>query len=143
MSKPCYVYIVGHEHATFGYAVKVGITEALGGRMASLQTGSCEDLTLFYAARMPERQMAARAESLFHEIFDDRRIRGEWFGFPPGQAMFNLGNIVSRLAQETAALDPSDIGIAAAFEPFHEADYDTRAEWVNDWTTREEERAGA
>jgi hypothetical protein len=129
MSGPCSVYIVGHEHPIFGYAVKVGISESVGSRIAGFQTGNCEDLILFFFATLPDRATAMRAESLFHEMFDDYAIRGEWFAMSPDRATFMVGNIISDLA----------VPIPSAFEAFHAADYDMRADWVNDWAVRYEE----
>jgi hypothetical protein len=129
MSKPCNVYIIGHQHPVYGDAVKVGITSNLGARLASLQTGSCEPLCIFFTAMLPNKEAAARIERQFHDYFHDYRLRGEWFSMPPDRAMFMLGNLLSDV-----------IDARPAFEPFHVADYDTQADWVNDWCTRMEAR---
>lgn len=144
--KPCHLYLVGHEHNDLGYAVKVGITESLGGRLAQLQTGSCEELVLFYSFRLPSRSLAAEAERRFHEMYAPERIRGEWFSVEPGLAQFAAGSIVvgvldDRLPQYRDSYDYLDK--LFAFAPFHALDSDGQAAWVNDYCARNEAWRGA
>lgn len=138
--RECHVYIVGHEHATFGYAVKVGITEALGGRVANLQTGSCEDLRLFFSFKLPSREAAMRVERRFHTHFDDWCIRGEWFGMPPDGALMLLSFFVAEVLSETMPKElisfaRRDAGLLSAFEILDELPTEAHDRWNDEWTS--------
>lgn len=138
--KECYVYIIGHEHATFGHAVKVGITKSIGGRLASLQTGSCESLRLFFSFKMPNRESAMRVERGFHTHFDDRCIRGEWFGMPPEGALMLLSFFVAEVLSETLPKEllPSarmDAGLLASFDIIDQLPSGAMERWNDEWTT--------
>jgi len=142
-SKPCWVYVIGHQHAVHGDVVKVGISANVEARLGGLQTGSCEELTLFFCARLPDRDTAKQTESLFHSFYDDRRLKGEWFALEPGQAMFGLGTIISEIGRhlylpERFAEEKARMGIDEALAPFRDADDETQALWVNDYVEREE-----
>lgn len=136
--KPCHVYIVGHEHATFGHAVKVGITDSLGSRLAGLQTSNCEDLQLFFSFKLPNRMAALRVEQRFHHHFDDWCIRGEWFGMPPDGALMMLSYFVADVLSETIADEAvadarRDAGLAAAFDIVDYLPGDFQDRWNGEW----------
>jgi hypothetical protein len=140
MSRPCYVYVIGHAHETFGHAVKIGITESIGSRLAQLQTGSCEDLTLFFAFQLPGRNIAARVESEFHEKFEDWRIRGEWFGMHPNGAIMLLTFFIADILPKHYAREHlSDLrreaGLLDAFEVLDVLPDEFHAKWNHEWHT--------
>lgn len=118
----CYLYVIGHEHATFGHAVKVGIAGNIGARIASLQTGNPNELKLYFAFRFPYRELATRAERLFHESELAGPIRGEWVGRDPEEVLYYLTIIVSRVLRsyfdhdDELAKARKDAGLLDAFD---------------------------
>lgn len=138
--RECHVYIIGHEHSTYGHAVKVGIAESPAVRLTSLQTGSCEDLSLFFSFKLPNRQSAMTVERRFHEHFYDWRIRGEWFGMPPNGAIMLLSFFVAEILRETMpqAFLPSaraDAGLLTAFDILDRLPSDDQTRWTDEWTS--------
>jgi hypothetical protein len=136
--KPCHVYLVGHEHATFGYAVKVGISDSIASRLSSLQTGSCEELKLFFSFKLPTRAAALRVEQRFHQYFDDWCIRGEWFGMPPNGALMLLSYFVVEVLRETTSVEAlADVrhesGLRAAFDIIDYIPGDEQDRWNDEW----------
>lgn len=136
--KPCHVYIVGHEHATFGYAVKVGISDSLGSRLSSLQTGSCEELKLYFSFKLPSRTAALKVEQRFHEYFYDWCIRGEWFGMPPNGALMLLSFFAAEVLSETTPKEIISevrraVGLPAAFDILDNMTSDEQGRWNDEW----------
>lgn len=62
--------------AQAGDVFKIGSAGDVGVRLAQLQTGQAEQLTLVRAIRSDD---AAWLERLLHQQFEGRRVRGEWF----------------------------------------------------------------
>src|SRR4051812_49000977 len=97
MAEPYFVYLVGYEHATFGHALKVGISRNVGSRMAQLQTGNPDELRLFFSLSFETREIALQIERLFHESGLSGPIRGEWIGCKPSEAIFYLACITAHV----------------------------------------------
>lgn len=86
-----FVYVVaacseGHDAAP----VKVGSTQSLGDRLASLQTGNAAELRVAYFFRFPTREMASAHEKAFHDVMKKKRLKGEWFDIPPSEAVLAM-----------------------------------------------------
>jgi len=74
------VYVIGFEDQQFHGVVKIGVTNNIAKRLATLQTGNpwrLEVKALVY------RTDAFQYEAALHEYFDKQRMRmdGEWFDF--------------------------------------------------------------
>lgn len=139
MSKACFVYVVGHEHSVYGHAVKVGISDSVGGRIAQFQTGNCEDLNLHFAFKLPSRELALRVEADFHDKFSDWRIRGEWFGMPPDGAImlltFFIANTLCDGGRGNIAAMRRDAGLLDAFERLDVMPPEFHERWNDEWHT--------
>ena len=117
----CDLYVIGHEHQTFGHAVKVGIANNATDRLRSLQTGNAENLKLFFCFTFEDRKIAADVERIFHQSEMAGPIRGEWVGAPPDEVLFYLTIIISTvLARTYHASSISDVrrdcGLMRAFD---------------------------
>jgi len=75
ISERTFVYAIGSEDGP----VKVGITQNLGSRLRSLQTGSPQKLELIWVYTTWDRAVAQRMERQFHDVHADVRLTGEWF----------------------------------------------------------------
>ena len=93
--KTCDVYLIGHAHATFGHAVKVGVAGNAAARLSALQTGNIEDLKLFFSFTFDNRGIALEVERLFHLSELAGPVRGEWVGCNPVEALFYLNTIIA------------------------------------------------
>jgi hypothetical protein len=95
MNQGCDVYLIGHEHATFGHAVKVGIAQNASARLRELQVGNADDLQLYFCYRFEHRHLAADVERYFHLSEVAGPIRGEWVGCNPIEVMAYLNYIIA------------------------------------------------
>jgi hypothetical protein len=60
--------------------VKIGYASDVVARLSTLQVGSSDELTIYNTIKCPaNNKSAAELERIFHEIFADYRVRGEWF----------------------------------------------------------------
>lgn len=67
-----YVYFIGAD----GYdAIKIGFSVRPMARIAQIQSGSPENLTVLHM--VPAKK---KVEALLHTLFSPSRVRGEWFG---------------------------------------------------------------
>jgi Meiotically up-regulated gene 113 len=73
-SQPCHVYIIAD-----GYCHKVGIANDVARRLATLQTGHPNKLTLVRSFQLPSRAAAMAVESESHDWLARYRVGGEWF----------------------------------------------------------------
>jgi hypothetical protein len=73
-SRPCHVYIIAD-----GYCHKVGIANDVTRRLATLQTGHPNKLTLVRSFELPSRGAAMAVESESHDWLARYRVGGEWF----------------------------------------------------------------
>lgn len=63
-----------------GYgAIKIGIADDPGARLAQMQTGNSKELRLLLAVPFEERKVAYDLEQELHASLIEHRIRGEWF----------------------------------------------------------------
>jgi hypothetical protein len=66
--------------------VKVGIARNPWQRLAQLQTGQPQALSITSLLSLPGRAFAIDIERAFHAVKKARRLRGEWFDFSPDEA---------------------------------------------------------
>lgn len=59
-----------------GNRFKIGVTNNIEKRIASLQTGNAEPITLVH---IEERINPTKAEKYLHRCFHKNRLKGEWF----------------------------------------------------------------
>lgn len=75
-----YVYFI-----TDGNFVKIGIADRPGWRMAMLQTGNPNELTLLFTIPVPDSYhrtnniRVRKLEKILHNYFKDHHVRGEWY----------------------------------------------------------------
>lgn len=83
-----YVYVIAHVRDGEPVApVKVGISNNVAARLATIQTSCPGDLRLMHAIGMPHLQIAKEMEGCFHQLQREHRLRGEWFDLDPWQAL--------------------------------------------------------
>lgn len=73
--KEHFIYVIGRVEGP----VKIGITSALGARLATLQTGCPYKIEVIYARACRDRESALSHERAFHEDNAENRLAGEWF----------------------------------------------------------------
>lgn len=66
---------------------KIGISNNVVGRIASIQTGNPRKLSLVAAISIADRTIIKTLESALHEHYADRRLEGEWFDTSPVDAV--------------------------------------------------------
>lgn len=59
-----------------GNRFKIGVTNNIEKRLASLQTGNAEVIELVH---IEERKNPTKAEKYLHRCFQKNRLKGEWF----------------------------------------------------------------
>jgi hypothetical protein len=67
--------------------VKIGITENVHARLASVQTGHHRRLHALGVFGTPNREIARKLERGFHEMYKSHRLEGERFDIDPIQAL--------------------------------------------------------
>ncbi len=79
-SKPgeCYVYGItdGDGH------MKIGISTRPEKRLADMQVGQAEALSLAWKVKTPNRSVARSVEGRLHRFYRNANLRGEWFTVP-------------------------------------------------------------
>jgi hypothetical protein len=95
----CHIYLIAHVVSDrLAGPVKIGITNSLGSRIATIQTGNPREVTIAFSFATPNREIAATFERAFHEVFGAHRLKGEWFDIPPAAALEGMvANIRSGL----------------------------------------------
>jgi hypothetical protein len=83
MSEKVYLYVIG----CLNGPVKVGISSSPYVRMMSFQTGCPLKLELLHAEPMRNRAHALLHERMFHDVYEQDRIQGEWFSLHPELAI--------------------------------------------------------
>lgn len=73
-----------------GAPVKVGISNAPEKRLATINTASPFRVSLFRTFRLPNRNVAATLERMFHDVKKEHRLNGEWFQMEPTEAITGL-----------------------------------------------------
>jgi len=74
-----YVYFIQEGKGNHGN-IKIGKSNDVDKRLKSLQTGNPRKLTLMASIKCKSPDDAFKLESKFHLKFQDKQIRGEWFG---------------------------------------------------------------
>lgn len=67
--------------------VKIGITDNVRTRLASVQTGSHVRLEALAVFNTPNRDIARRMEGSLHQLYAEHRLEGEWFSIDPVEAL--------------------------------------------------------
>lgn len=80
--------------------VKVGITNNLTARLASVQTGSPNRLCIVHAFAAPNREVARALEGGFHEHMGEKRLAGEWFDVEPMHAVAVICVAIAQFLEE-------------------------------------------
>jgi hypothetical protein len=70
--------------------VKVGISNNVKSRLATIQTACPYPIDLAYVFECPDRDIAREIEKSFHAVKKDYRTHGEWFDFEPIEAIHIL-----------------------------------------------------
>lgn len=70
-----FIYVIGREQGP----VKVGITSSPGARLSTIQTGCPFKIEILHLRECRDRQHAIEHEEIFHGVYGDRRLAGEWF----------------------------------------------------------------
>lgn len=74
------LYLMGCSNPVGGESYfKIGITNSLGSRLASIQTGNPFKVSVLLALDFQDRSDALLLEKTFHEQNNDIRMEGEWF----------------------------------------------------------------
>lgn len=91
-SLPHFVYFIKNEAG----AIKIGITESLERRLKELQHGNSDELKIFCYISLPNRSVAYAFEFMFHDLFADFHMRGEWFNGDEIEKAINgeLGRVI-------------------------------------------------
>jgi hypothetical protein len=139
----CSVYLFGYPHGTFGHVVKVGISNSVYTRLASIQSHNPNQVIPHFHFDFPSRDMAYAIEQSFHRRFTHCSIRGEWFGMGESEALFMLSmEVVSHLSKRyegdaVRGLRKS-CGLLRAFEILDAASDENHEKWNNEWMDTEE-----
>jgi hypothetical protein len=88
------VYLV---KTVYGALVKIGISEDLVRRIATIQSCHFDELVFHRFWWVPGIAMASRVESGFKSRFAEYNIRGEWFDMSPAQAEKQVEAAINRL----------------------------------------------
>jgi hypothetical protein len=91
-----YVYAIGGADQNF---VKIGFSTDPKGRCRDLQTANPGPVGILWMA-----DGGILRETALHEYFADHHVRGEWFGFPDG-------NAVALISEAFAEMYPRPIGV--------------------------------
>lgn len=70
-----YLYVIGREEGP----VKIGITIALRSRLSTIQTGCPFPIEILYWRILPNREIALDIEQCIHQVWEEKRLNGEWF----------------------------------------------------------------
>jgi hypothetical protein len=139
----CSVYIFGYPHAQFHHVVKVGISNNVFARLASIQSHNPDCVVPHFHFDFTSRDEAFAIEQEFHRRFNHFGIRGEWLGMGEYQAIYLLSIvIVRRLAARYVGDDLRSIrescGLLKAFAILDECESDEIATYERDWNETEE-----
>jgi hypothetical protein len=79
-----HLYIVARKQGEeFLTPAKIGFSNQVMARLASLQSGSAFEIAPVFAFRLPSRDFAQAIERQAHQCFQPRRAMGEWFDVDP------------------------------------------------------------
>lgn len=70
-----FIYVIGREQGP----VKVGITSSPGARLAAIQTGCHFKIDILHLRECRDREQALEHEEIFHSVYREQRLNGEWF----------------------------------------------------------------
>lgn len=86
-----YVYVAQVESG----AIKIGASNDVQSRIAELQTGNHERISLIYQMEFPSLEIAYEVESIFHRRYADYNIRGEWFSKDASELILDIEAITN------------------------------------------------
>ena len=81
--KQHYIYVIGREEGP----VKVGVTSSPAGRLATIQTGCPFKIEILHLRECLDRDHALEHEQIFHSVYSDERLSGEWFDLEAAYAI--------------------------------------------------------
>jgi hypothetical protein len=73
------VYFINEENSD---KIKIGYTTDLNSRLSTLQTGNSSKLIVLKTHECKTPKEAFDVEQLYHKIYSNNHIRGEWFNIP-------------------------------------------------------------
>lgn len=109
---PTYIYVIGRKQGP----VKVGISNAPGSRLGSIQTGCPFKLELLFAVEAKSRDKAIKHERTFHQVYAKQRLSGEWFDL---EAELAIEGVETELLQDEY-FEAERTEKAAAYEAYGE-----------------------
>lgn len=112
----------GRENEPLG-PVKIGITSNVASRLAGVQTGQHRKLHALAVFGTPNREIARRLESSFHEQLGSKRMEGEWFEMDPIRALETLCEMLRYYFQKM----PECIDVVGI--PFYEREIKVMQAW--------------
>lgn len=81
--KQHFIYVIGREEGP----VKVGITSSPNGRLSTIQTGCHFKIEILHLRECRDRDHALEHEQIFHDVYRDERLSGEWFNLDAAHAI--------------------------------------------------------
>jgi hypothetical protein len=119
----CYIYIIAHKakDGTIRGPVKVGITNSLDSRFATIQTGNPTPLALAFWLATPDKNIARSLEHAFHTVYAKKRLNGEWFDMPAYAALRGMCENMRAALQHFLGDDPELLAQAFEFSRLNEA----------------------
>lgn len=138
MREECGVYIFGAPSMTFGYTVKVGMSNNCGYRLIQVRANNPEDVKYHFHFTFANRDLAREVERTFHDLMDGWHIRNEWFDLYHEEALFMLAMVVVRVLsrryqQPALAIARRECGLLRAFEITDRLSDEFQSAWNNTW----------
>jgi len=139
----CSVYLFGYPHGTFGHVVKVGISNNVFSRLATIQSHNPDSVVPHFHFNFPSRDLAYAIEQEFHRRFSHRCIRGEWLSLQENEALYLLSIAVVRHLSTRYTGDQlremrKACGLLRAFNILDEQPDADQAVWADAWHVTEE-----
>jgi Meiotically Up-regulated Gene 113 (MUG113) protein len=93
-----YVYIMAEINDGRASApIKVGISRSYHARFRTISTASPLNVEGMLALPLPNRELARIIESCFHQMYEKKRLRLEWFDVDPLEAAIALCTLIKEL----------------------------------------------
>lgn len=110
------LYVIG-QIEEFPRHFKIGITNNVGARVSSLQTGNPRPLEVHYFTSFPDRIIALEIEQRVHQILDAHRVSGEWFEICLDQILDAIISATQELASRLGLSERDDVETFLGFTP--------------------------
>lgn len=89
--------------------VKVGMSRSFHARFQTIRTACPIEVEGLLAIPLPSREIARMVEQCFHSLFDDRRLRMEWFDLDPIEACIGLCALIKEVFEAAGIGEPRAI----------------------------------